>query len=339
MMKTPVLLLAGALFALDPLATPAADRALAARSLQAAKPAAAPVTSRMTVTVPHEETALSVEGKVIAGTGSSRTFETAPLETGRTYRYTMTAVWQPNAYTKMTRTKIVSFRAGQQVAVDLTVDDPHDRVRVIYVPTPEQIVEAMIRLARVTADDVVYEPGCGDARITIGAVKSGARKGVGIDIDAERVAESRAKVKEAGLEHRIEIRQGDALDIKDLSQATVVFLYMGDHFNMLIRPILWRDLKVGARVVSHRFTMGDWKPDKTVSVPGFDSPEYELHLWVVTAEIKRKREVAAFSALFNRAWPERTSPDRWPVPFAHHSHNGTTRPSRPNRSLSLTALN
>ena len=105
--------------------------------------------------------------------------------------------------------------------------------------------------------------------------KAGARKGVGIDIDPDRVADSRAKVKEAGLEDKIEIRLGDALDIGDLSAATVVFLYMGDHFNLLIRPILWRELKVGARVVSHRFTMGDWKPDKTVAVSSDEGGEYQ----------------------------------------------------------------
>jgi hypothetical protein len=119
-------------------------------------------------------------------------------------------------------------------------------------------------------------------------VKGGARRGVGIDIAAERVAESRRRVREAGLADKIEIRLGDALDIQDLSAATVVFLYMGDHFNLLIRPILWRELQVGARVVSHRFTMGDWRPDKTVSITGLDDFEYQLHLWTVTEELKRK---------------------------------------------------
>ena len=148
----------------------------------------------------------------------------------------------------------------------------------------------MVTLAGVSAADVVYEPGCGDARITIAAVRGGARKGVGIDIDPDRVADSRARVKEAGLEDRIEIRLGDALDIGDLSAANVVFLYMGDHFNLLIRPILWRELKVGARVVSHRFTMGDWKPDKTVAVSSDAGGEYELHLWTITEEVKRRME-------------------------------------------------
>ena len=241
------------------------------------------------MTLPQDPTELSVEGKVIPGTGASRAFETSGLEAGRTYRYTLTATWKPNSYTKMTRTKIVSFRAGARVAVDLSADDPTDRVEVIYVPTPDEVVDSMVTLAGVSARDVVFEPGCGDARITIAAVKSGAPRGFCIDIDAERVADSRTKVKDAGLADRIDIRQGDALDVKDLSQATVVFLYMGDHFNMLIRPNLWRDLPVGARIVSHRFTMGDWKPDKTVSVDGADGLGYELHLWVITEELKRRR--------------------------------------------------
>jgi hypothetical protein len=134
---------------------------------------------------------------------------------------------------------------------------------------------------------VIYEPGCGDARITIAAVKSGARRGVGVDLDPERVTESQANVAAAGLTEKIDIRLGDALDQPDLGSMTVVFLYMGDHFNMLIRPYLWKQLPVGARVVSHRFLMGDWKPDKTVTVTDSYGLPYELHLWTITAEHKR----------------------------------------------------
>ncbi len=283
-----VLLLVSGILVFGTQAAAALDRAPAPFSTQAAAPAATRITSRITVTVPHDETELVVEGKTIPGTGTSRNFETPPLESGITFRYTFTATWQPNTYTTITRSKTVSFRAGERLAVDLTVDDPNDRARVRYVPTPSDVADEMIKLAGVSAADVVYEPGCGDARITIAAVKGGAKRGVGIDIDPERVADSRASVKDAGLEETIEIRQGDALDIQDLSAATVVFLYMGDHFNMLIRPILWKELEVGARVVSHRFTMGDWLPDKTVSVSSLEGGEYELHLWTVTEELKRK---------------------------------------------------
>jgi precorrin-6B methylase 2 len=202
----------------------------------------------------------------------------------------LSVTWQPNTYTTMTRTRTVSLRAGEALSVDMTRDDPTDRVRVMYVPTPDDIAAEMVKLAKVSASDVVYEPGCGDARITIAAVKAGARRGVGIDIDPDRVTESRANVQAAGLSDRIEIRLGDALDIRDLSSASVVFLYMGDHFNNLIKPALWRELKVGARVVSHRFLMGDWKPDTTVTVSSAEGGDYELHLWTITDEVKRKLE-------------------------------------------------
>ena len=255
---------------------------------QAQAAATGRIATRMTVTVPNDETELVIEGKQIGGKGSFRAFETPPLEAGTTYRYTLTITWQPNTYTTMTRSRTVLFRAGDRVAVDMTTSDANDRVRVIYVPTPDDIAYEMVELARVGKDDVVFEPGCGDARITIAAVKAGARRGVGIDIDPDRVTDSRARVKAAGLADRIEIRLGDALDIRDLSSASVVLLYMGDHFNLLLRPHLWRQLKVGSRVVSHRFKMGDWEPDKTITVTAQGGGEYELHLWTITEELKRK---------------------------------------------------
>ena len=188
----------------------------------------------------------------------------------------------------MTRSKTVAFRGGATVRVDITVEDPADRVRVIYVPTPPEIATAMVDLAGVGTDDVVYEPGCGDARITTAAIRKGARRGICIDIDPERALESKSNIEAAGLADRIEVREGDALDVKALSDVSVVFLYMGDHFNLLIRPVLWRELKVGSRIVSHRFTMGDWKPDKTISVVGEQGGFYQLHLWTITEEIKRE---------------------------------------------------
>jgi uncharacterized protein (TIGR03000 family) len=286
MATTRFIILLGALaaFAAEPAAL---NRPTDAVSMQAAAPRTPRVSSQISITLPTDDTVLSVDGKVIVGSGTSRRFDTPALDPG-THRYTCTATWQPNTYTTMTRTRTLSFRAGDRVVLDLTHDDPTDRVRVIYVPTPPDIADEMVKLAGVTSADVAFEPGCGDARITIAAVRGGARRGVGIDIDPDRVAESRARVKEAGLSDKIEIRLGDALDIKDLSSATVVLLYMGDHFNQLIRPNLWRELKVGSRVVSHRFTMGDWKPDKTVSITSAEGGEYELHLWTITEELKRK---------------------------------------------------
>jgi uncharacterized protein (TIGR03000 family) len=250
----------------------------------------AQVASTVTVTLPQADAALTVEGRDIPGEGTTRTFDTATHPKGSRQSYTFSVTWDPNTYTTMARTRIVSFRAGEPLTVDLTRDDPTDRVRVIYVPTPADIADVMVRLARVSANDIVFEPGCGDARITITALRAGARRGVCIDIDPDRVEESRANVKAAGLADRIDVRLGDALDVPDLSKATVVFLYMGDHFNMLIRPLLWKQLPVGARVVSHRFTMGDWQPDETTTVTSNEGGEYQLHLWTITDEVKRKLE-------------------------------------------------
>ncbi len=264
----------------------AASQSAPARQSGAA--AASRLTSRITVTVPAPDAELVVNGEAVPGDGPSREFETRALETGRTHQFTFAVTWKPNSYTTMTRSKTVSVRAGEPLRVDLTVESPGDRARVIYVPTPPDIVEAMIDLANIGRDDIVFEPGCGDARITIAAIHRGARRGICVDIDPERAQESRANVKAAGLADRIEVRDGDALDVQNLAGVSVVLLYMGDHFNMLLRPILWRELKVGARIVSHRFTMGDWKPDKTISKLGEDGVLYDLHVWTITEEIKRK---------------------------------------------------
>ncbi len=255
-----------------------------------------PTTTRtavMTLTTPTSDTDVEIDGKPITGIGASRTFETPPLAPGRTYRYNVVARWAPNSYTKMTRTKVVRARAGDRLKIDLSVDDPGDRVSVMYVPTPEFVVDAMVQLAGITATDVTYEPGVGDARITIAAVKGGARRAVGIDLDPQRVEESRANVNAAGLARQIDIRLGDALEQPDLGSMTVVFLYMGDHFNMLIRPYLWKQLPVGARVVSHRFLMGDWKPDRSISV----EDEYRLVVRRPSMDDHRRAQAAEVNAL------------------------------------------
>jgi uncharacterized protein (TIGR03000 family) len=232
---------------------------------------------------------LLFENELTQTTGTDREWETPPLDPGRIYEYTFLARWRPNNYTVMTRKKTVRFKAGDAVVVDLIRDDPNDRAEIRYVPTPDFIVAEMIKLAGITSDDVVFEPGCGDARITIAAVKAGARRGVGIDLAVDRVADSRKQVSAAMLQDKIDIRLGDALDIKDLSDATVVFLYMGEEFDLLLRPILWKQLKIGTRIVSHRFVMGDWPPDRTIPVGRPTDDDVSLvHLWTITKEIKAR---------------------------------------------------
>ena len=287
MLHTLVLVLAAAVVTPVGLATgrPSSPRDTAPP--QSTAPVERRLTSQIAVTVPADDATLVVNGETITGSGTSRAFETPALNARRTQRYTFTVTWKPNTYTTITRTKTVSFRAGEPVRVDLTVEDPGDRVRVIYVATPADVADAMVDLAGIRSDDVVFEPGCGDARITIAAIRKGARRGMCVDIDPERARESRQNVEAAGLADRIHVRQGDAMDVQNLSQVSVVFLYMGDHFNLAIRPVLWRRLKVGSRVVSHRFAMGDWKPDKTITVESAEGGTYQLHLWTITAGVRR----------------------------------------------------
>ena len=241
---------------------------------------------RLSATMPQEDAELLVDGDLHAGSGRVREVTIHPRGAGQSSAVSVVAKWRPNNYTVMTRSVRVQLAAGGTAVVDLSRDAPGDTAQIRYVPTPAHVVAEMIALAGITKDDVVFEPGCGDARLTIAAVKAGATRGVGIDLDAERVAESRSNVIAEGLGKRIEIRLGDALSIPDLSEASVVFLYMGDEFNRLIRPSLWKQLRVGARVVSHRFTMGDWAPDKTVSLPD-EGGNTDLHLWTVTAAVKK----------------------------------------------------
>jgi hypothetical protein len=155
-----------------------------------------------------------------------------------------------------------------------------------YEGTPEPVVPKMLELAAITKDDVVHEPGCGDARILIAAMRAGAKRGVAVDIDPDLAEVAYERVRDAGLADRVEVYWGNALDV-DMTDATVVFLFMGDGFNREIRPLLWRQLPVGARVVSNDYGMGDWRPDRTVSVPT-PGRTYTLYLWTITGDLKAR---------------------------------------------------
>ncbi|MEO6213736.1 MAG: methyltransferase domain-containing protein [Vicinamibacterales bacterium] len=149
-----------------------------------------------------------------------------------------------------------------------------------FAATPEDVVTRMLALADVKPGDVVYDLGCGDGRIPIAAARMGAR-GVGIDIDPQRIAESRANARAAGIERLVEFRLQDAMTV-DLSSATVVTLYLLGSSNAKLRPILTRQLKPGARIVSHAFSMGrDWPADKIDQFVSASGDEVTLYLWRV----------------------------------------------------------
>lgn len=244
---------------------------------------------KLTVILPQEDAQLTIEKDFMKKpTGVTREFEIPEVEVGKIYLYDFKAFWEPNNYTKITRTKTVEFKGGDDVTVDLSKLDPKtpDSVKIRWVPTPDDIVEEMMKLGGVKEGDVVYEPGPGDGRVLIAAAKHGAKKAVGIEIDPEKAAEANENVKKAKVGDKVKIIEGDALKDRDYSEASVIMLYMGNEFNKLLLPILEKQLKPGTRIVSHRFVLGDWAPDKTIKVMGVDGDEYVLHLWTVKEKKK-----------------------------------------------------
>lgn len=153
-----------------------------------------------------------------------------------------------------------AFQLAQVTPVERTPD-------VIYVPTPNEVVDKMLEMARVTAKDIVYDLGCGDGRIVIAAAQKYGARGVGIDIDPERIREANENAARARVTDKVRFIQGD-LFRADISEATVVTLYLLTELNLKLRPKLLQELKPGTRVVSHAFAMGDWKPERTATVNG-----------------------------------------------------------------------
>lgn len=138
---------------------------------------------------------------------------------------------------------------------------------VIYVPTPPEVVEEMLRIAGVKKGDVLYDLGSGDGRIPVTAAKKFGIRAVGIDIDPERIREANQNAKRNGVEKLVKFRNED-LFTANFKEATVVTLYLLPDLNVKLRPRLWNELKPGTRIVSHQFEMGDWKPEKTIELNG-----------------------------------------------------------------------
>jgi hypothetical protein len=167
---------------------------------------------------------------------------------------------------------------GQQAAPPARAPDVH------FVPTDTAVVRAMLEAARVGRGDLVYDLGCGDGRIVITAVKRHGARGVCVDIDPVRIAESRHNADTAGVTNRMKIRRADLFET-NLRPATVVTLYLLPHLNERLRPKLFRELRSGARVVSNAFDMGEWKADRVLTVPtagGFPSYAY---FWIMPADV------------------------------------------------------
>lgn len=146
-----------------------------------------------------------------------------------------------------------------------------------YVPTPQPVVDAMLKLGEVKKGDILYDLGSGDGRIVITAAKVYGVRGTGIDINPERIEEAQANAKTEGVQDKVKFLNQDLFEA-NISDATVVTLYLLPSINLKLRPKLWKDLKPGTRIVSHSFDMGDWEPEKRIEVDG----RY-LYLWRVPA--------------------------------------------------------
>jgi SAM-dependent methyltransferase len=157
----------------------------------------------------------------------------------------------------------------------------HPASQVPFVTTPHPVVAEMLRLAAVGPGDVVYDLGSGDGRLVVAAAQGFGARGVGIEIEPRLVAASIASARRAGVADRVRFVQQDLFQA-DLSPATVVTLYLTRELNLRLRPKLLRELRPGARVVSHDFDMGDWQPARTIRVEA-DGQSRPVYLWVVPA--------------------------------------------------------
>jgi precorrin-6B methylase 2 len=239
--------------------------------------------SRLRLLLPWEDAEVTLDGHPYKGNGLERKL-TVPILPDTKGICIVKAAWEPNNYTHITRTLKVTLKEDAETVADLrkAIPSQPDDIEVIYVPTPDEVVDIMCKMAKVGPKDVVYDLGCGDGRIVIHAVKKyKAMRGVGIDLDPDRVTQSKENASTSSVTDKVEIRQGDVLKIKDLSEATVVMLYMGEDINLRLRPILKKTLRPGARIVSHRFTMGDWKPERTEKWTSPLGEEYFVHLWTI----------------------------------------------------------
>ncbi|MBD2433498.1 MULTISPECIES: methyltransferase domain-containing protein [Fischerella] len=171
------------------------------------------------------------------------------------------------------------FEVDAQVPIPVKKSQ-ENQADVPYVPTPQRVVNTMLELAKVNSNDVVYDLGSGDGRIPITAVqKYNARRAVGVEINPRLVQQSRNNAQKAEVSDRVEFRQQDLFQT-NLTDATVVTLYLLPDINLKLRPKLLKELKPGTRIVSHRFNMGKWKPQQVAQVDN----KY-VYLWIVPKNV------------------------------------------------------
>ncbi len=158
---------------------------------------------------------------------------------------------------------------------------------VIYYPTPPETVAEMLRLAKIKKSDVLYDLGSGDGRIPIAAAEQFGIRAVGVEIDPKLVTEAEEKARQANVTGLVRFRNEDMFRV-DVSEASIVTLYLSEKLNVLLRPKLLRELRPGSRILSHDFRMGDWKPERAVRVP-WGKLYRTVYLWTVPTPKRMKR--------------------------------------------------
>jgi uncharacterized protein (TIGR03000 family) len=231
--------------------------------------------------------------------GPMRRFRSPPLPVGRGFYYVVRATWQEKGK-RIDREQEAHVRAGQETTLVFSTQEEKESTTsqeparppqateqkkrtpdVVFVPTPQEVVDKMLELAEVKKGDVVYDLGCGDGRIVVTAAKKYGCKATGFDIDPERVKESLDNVKKNHVENLVRIRQADVFTL-DLRPASVVALYLLPQLNVKLMPQL-AQLKPGSRIVSHDFDMRGAKPKREVKVM-VDGEEHTIYLWTVPWE-------------------------------------------------------
>jgi len=181
---------------------------------------------------------------------------------------------------------LIILIAGSTSAAPPIAQADRPKLDVPFVPTPRPVVDKMLELAAPTADDYLIDLGSGDGRIPITAAQRFGTRGLGIDIDPRRIAEARKNAEEAGVSDKVEFRQEDLFQT-DISQATILTLYLLPSVNIKLRPRILKELRPGTRVVSHDWDMGDWRPDQTVELGN-----KTVFMWVVPASAEGRWQVS-----------------------------------------------
>jgi SAM-dependent methyltransferase len=181
---------------------------------------------------------------------------------------------------------LIILIAGSTSAAPPIAQADRPKLDVPFVPTPRPVVDKMLELADPTADDYLIDLGSGDGRIPITAAQRFGTRGLGIDIDPRRIAEARKNAEEAGVSDKVEFRQEDLFQT-DISQATILTLYLLPSVNIKLRPRILKELRPGTRVVSHDWDMGDWRPDQTVELGN-----KTVFMWVVPASAEGRWQVS-----------------------------------------------